>query len=430
MTTNFGPDKSFLHKVGPVEHFSASLFSRGGLWYNGTIDIEKFALAVKESLKDFYFIHSTLHKDEGGEIYASYSENENFEHLEIEEREESIKNATLELILPKKNISLDQQMGFSKDLNGQVMGVLKLTKYTDGFVIGYNFSHTLFDQGSMVYYFKYLANIYNGRPGLKKPQIVDILSLGHNIPLFKDINEVREYGSKVLRYIYKPISAHTAPAPNLNIIVQIKLDIDEIDKLKSTSPQYLSRNDLIGGILIKIYNFSNKEENFTYGYVCNIRKYLGVGEEAISNLIHQRRMTIDAKDIIKNNTVELAQLVRKNCSEITIEGYTKYVAWCKYLKDEKQNMAEYFNNPTHGMTRTSNWTSFDYDSISFDNSAPISLRHYTAAFYGVNIISFDTDENGKKYYTTQISIPSNDLEKVKEYGEVSKLYSIDKDYKL
>ncbi|EGC34934.1 hypothetical protein DICPUDRAFT_34245 [Dictyostelium purpureum] len=440
-TVKFFPTKTNWERImGPLENFSASVYTRGGLWFKGHIDIERFVKSMNESMIECDFLLSYLYTDDKNQLYACYppkrQENEAQEQLEIEERKDSTEYSTLDIVLPKKIISPAQHSGFVQDLNGVTMGAFKLTIFNDGFVIGYNMNHTLFDQASIFYYLKYLSNIYSHgieKSSLKKPYAFDSFDLENERIHFKNLDQAREYGANVLGFVYTPATSTSSTTDNSAIDyfsqnTQIKLiyDLEQIDKFKAEGGPTLSKNDIICALLFKAYTYTSHlsdDQDFTLRYANNIRSRLNMGEEAIGNLSHQCRMVLKVKDIREKSILDLARINRASVSDIKGDHFKDDYNFYKYMYINKENMFDYIGKPAFITSRVTNWTSFDYHNTKFDDTAPYSLRSHSIAAYGVNTISFDTDSNGKKIYTTPISIPLDCIDKVVELGKTTKLFT-------
>jgi len=436
MTFEFTSNKDNWSKsLGAVEYFSSPVFTRGGFYFKGAINEERFLVAIKEAFNEFHFLLATFFRDGDGwrACYPPKNQDDKIEQLEIERREEErIDSATLDVILPDKIVDERMRLGFSVDLEGILMGFFKLTIFMDGFVIGYNVNHSLFDQASIFYFLKYTSHLYTygkEKLSLKQPIIVDVESFEtKNQVSFKDINEVREYGNSILGFTYSPPSKTENIASNSdNVIIKLKFNLMEIEEFKKTPKQYISTNDIIHAILFKIYTFNpnlQETDEFCLRYAVNARKHLGLGEEAIGNLVHQCRIILTVGELRKKTLLELALVDRQSISEISGQDFLNDVGWYKYIKDNKVNTMEYIGKGSSLTTRTTNWTNFDYNNVTFDGSLPIAVKSPSIASYGVNVISFDTQDN-QKIFTCPISIPSNCLDYAVELGKSSKLYIIE-----
>ena len=146
-----------------INYFLAPVFLSQSLCFQGKVSRERFLDAMHESLQDFDFLFSQLHRSDG-DLYASYSTeggNNSFIQLEIETKQKTINAPSLASITPNNvdkkihdiaaNQSDDLSMPIVESLTGLPMVAFKLTTFIDGFAIGCYWHHALLDQSSMVY---------------------------------------------------------------------------------------------------------------------------------------------------------------------------------------------------------------------------------------------------------------------------------------
>ncbi|EGC37473.1 hypothetical protein DICPUDRAFT_149964 [Dictyostelium purpureum] len=402
-TVKYYPVKASWRKyIGPLEYFLSPVFVRGGLWFKGKIDVERFIKAMGNALIEYDFFLSFLYRDENGQFYACYppksKESDGQQQLEIEKRQDSIECSALEMILPKKIISPAQFSGFTPYLKGVSIGALKLTVFSDGFVVGYNVNHTFFDQAGIFYFCKYLSHLYTyGSMGieLKNPYIFDSVSLENENIRLDNVNEAREYGVSKLGVFYTPISNSVSPddggvAECFSKNSQINLMFD----LKRGAA--LSKGDIINAVLFKVYTFTSSlsdDQDFTMVYSINIRSKLGLGQEAIGYLVHHGKMILKVNDIREKSLLDLAKISRESVLAITMDQFKDDYSYYKCLQENGENMLDYVGKPMFNYSRVTNWTSFDYHNIQFDDVVPFSLRTPCITRYGYNIISFNVDKN-------------------------------------
>ena len=403
--------------------------------------------------KILIFLFSQLHRSDG-DLYASYSTaggNNSFIQLEIETKQKTINAPSFASITPNKvdkkihniaaNQSDDRSMPIVESFTGLPMVAFKLTTFIDGFAIGCYWNHALLDQSSMVYFFKYLSQVYSfGRDGisLQKPNLVDMDSLFSNVKsayVFKSVADFRARSESIIGFKYTSPKVDntvphktdkTKPLPKLEsqITVNLNFKLSEINKLKSKVNQYLSVNDIIHAILLKIYSFNSDlplDENFCFGFVCNMRKYYGLGEEAIGNIICHPLIGLTLKDIKSKTLLELALCNRQRVSNITPEFFKKTLDWYTQLQAYNENPLDYSTAFNSLNARVTNWTSFDYDNILFDSASPIALKTPCFASARINLISFDTKEN-EKQLKTSVSVSPVGLRLLNQIESDSKLF--------
>ncbi|EGC30667.1 hypothetical protein DICPUDRAFT_41155 [Dictyostelium purpureum] len=429
MTVSFNTTKkSWVKKIeSPNNIFASPAFVRGCFYFKDSIDINRFINAMNLSFKDYDMLLSTLAVDKDGKPLATYTQNQSQEILEIEEAPSKlIEESEIENLVPNKVITPAQQSGATGDLNGMKMGAFKLTIFGNGFSVGFNISHSMFDQTGVFYYFKYLSQIYTlgaDKITLKKPEIIEYNN--NDSYKFSDINEAHQYANSNLGFFYKDPSNGKAFSENISI--DIEFNSNEIDQFKSTvKDQILSKNDIISAIMFKICTLNSKlkdDDVFHLRYLCNIRKFAGLGEETLGNLFKYCTIPLKVSDIREMSIIDLAKVNRKSVSEITYKQFIKALCWYKYTQDEKHINYHYFI-PSIYSTKLSNWTQFSYEQIAFDNAKPYSLKPISKAGDATNFISFEINQNNEKIIQTSVAISPDSMAKVIELSNTTTLFKI------
>ncbi|KAM9984310.1 hypothetical protein ACTFIZ_003975 [Dictyostelium cf. discoideum] len=443
-TTKLFKSNIFYKKFDGLDYAAHTVFSRGGYYFKGEINLEKFLKSMEQAFLEFPVLLSTFYSENGiwNISYPPKSHHKVKDQLEIEKREnELIETTTLESIIPMKLLDERMKNGFSIDLEGLPMGSFKLTILKDGFVIGYSINHSLFDQSSMYYFFKYLSMIYsnNGekeKVTLKKPIIINGQDFyDKNQPSLTDLQNFRDYGKEFLGFTYTPFGSDSGSekAKIENITIKVNFNLIEIENLiKSiTDDYYLSTNDIIHSIIVKILSMNessiSEDEQFRLRYTCNMRKRCNLNEEHIGNFGFQQNLLLKVSDIKSKSILELAKINRKDVSEFTNDNFFKTITWHNKMQNHKELPLNYLGKQVPTITNISNWTSFDYNKISFDGIKPFTIKSPCIATYNVNIICFDYDfKNDKKFFRTTIYIPSNSFNQINNFSNHSKLFTIEK----
>ncbi|EAL63437.1 hypothetical protein DDB_G0288023 [Dictyostelium discoideum AX4] len=443
----FKSNNIFYKKFDGLDYAAHTVFSRGGYFFKGEIDLEKFLKSMEQVFDEFPVLLSTFHSENGIWCisYPPKSHHKVNDQLEIENREnELIETTTLESIIPMKLLDERMKNGFSFDLEGLPMGSFKLTILKDGFVIGYSINHSLFDQSSMYYFFKYLSMIYsnngeNEKVTLKKPIIINGQDFyDRDQPSLTDLQNFRDYGKQFLGYTYTPFGSSSgddtsSEKPKIeNITIKVNFNLIEIENLIKSiiTDCYLSTNDIIHSIIIKILSMNESisdDEEFRLRYTCNMRKRCNLSEEHIGNFGFQQNLLFKVSDIKNKSILELAKINRKDVSEFTNDNFFKTITWHNKMQTLKELPLNYLGKQVPTITNISNWTSFDYNKISFDGIKPFTIKAPCIASYNVNIICFDYDfKNDKKFFRTTIYIPSNSFNQINNFSNDSKLFTIEK----
>ncbi len=425
-------EQNWSKRLHPLEYFCCTVYTRGVLHFKETIDLNRFIEALQTTLKNFDFLFCRLHKD-GEHINVSYSDN-NDDFVQLEIGEDSSTS-----ILPEK---VDSRIltGITDDLEGLPMCALKLQKLKDGFSLGYHFNHALLDQSSVFYFFKYLANCYSNRnqaETLKKPEIINLDSLlPRKPPSFRDLNEFRIFGeSEGFQYLVDKselIKKVTTPFPGTVLNIHFKLSA--ISKLKAESATFVTENDLINALLLKVYMMDPKflpEEEQHFSFACNMRKRCGLDENIMGNVVYSCKMDLKTEFIRNSSLLELAQFNRKALNELTPEAFKRYVTWYGSFPQFSQIPKDYI--PTNFIKShhwvSTNWSSFQYQEILFDSQNAVKLTTPSAAALvaalGMSVICFDKSGDNKTLNTT-VGVPTTCLSTVREYGISSGLFETSK----
>lgn len=433
---HFYPTKpSWEKKLNSTEYFSSHVFTRAGLSFKGEVNLERFLDAMHNTLQDFDYLFAKIHlkQDDRYASYATEDGNKPFVQLEIEKKEETINASTFDSILPVKvderlkNVVTDQ-------LKALPMGAFKLTTFSDGFTIGYYFNHAFFDQSSIFYFLKYLSHIYSyGKDelSLKKPNLIDIDCFSVGVPSpqsFKNREDFRKYDRAPMGYRYRLVVADDAtPLPKLEnyITISINFNTAQINKLKSTVKQYLSVNDIIHATLLKIYSLDPNlpmDKVFSFRFACNMRKYCGLGEETLGNILSHPLMLITLEDIKNKTILELASLNRQCMAGVNLDFFKEGLVWYKHFQEYHEDPLRY--TPAFSLLNATatNWATFNYDSILFDSVSPIELKEPCLAPFRVNVISFDHKES-EKILTSSISIPACSLSSLRKLMDNTEYFS-------
>ncbi|KAL9643132.1 hypothetical protein ABK040_001623 [Willaertia magna] len=444
VATFFPPKEAcYNRKLNALEGFMTNLYTRGGVCFKGEINLNRFLEAMNRALHSCDFLFGRFHKSEEG-IFVKYStidnnNNTSFKNqLEIEKREEVSVNSstiTLESILPLNIVDDRMRFGFVSDIEGLPVCVFKLTILKDGFAIGHYINHSFFDQGGIYYFLKYLSHLYthesNSTSIIKKPKLVDLVDFLETEKCeknSKDIEEVRKFGEEAMGFKYNPtkVSGLESSSTCDKCLLKLKFNLVEIEKLKNQAGQFLSTNDIIHAILLKIYAFNSSvfpSDNFCLRFACNMRKRCGLGEESIANFVNLGSLTLTIEEIRSKTIIELAIDNRECLSEINVEGFKQQINWFENVLKRNENPLNYLANAYALTCQVTNWTTFDYDSIRFDNNTiPVILISVCLAPYGVNVLLYETQDD-KRVITNEVSVPNSSLNSIKELAQTTNLFS-------
>lgn len=380
----FHPSKnSWQQKLTAIETFHCGMFPQGSFYFNGGIELNKFLHALQTTLEVFDFLFCKLYRIKDGVMAAYQRDNNHCVQLEIETFDKTLNELSALQTLPQH---LDQRIrsGVTDNIDGLPIVTFKLTIASNGFVLGYCINHTFIDQASLVYFLKYLAHSYSDNvQSLKKPLLLNIekfLNEDNSTMELTELVEFRNYAKKVgLKYIANLSDLHKKQETSSNTPVYLHLNTVKIDELKQEANQLISKNDIMHGLLLKLYAEDPAllgDYLMHFGFACNMRKYLGLEEETVGNILHFPYFDpIKVSDVRAFDIVELAEISRKNVNNISIAAYQNKITWFKqfYTFHEMANHyvpLPYVDSLYWGHT---NWASFTYQDISFQGNRLLAL---------------------------------------------------------
>lgn len=265
---------------------------------------------------------------------------------------------------------------------------------------------------------------------MAQPTFYNLNSLiGDNPLVFGDLNNFRSYQEWGLRYVSdKRAIFEKFAAPMTGQTVRLVFDLQAIEELRKKSEMSISVNDLIHAIFFKIIIFNSSlpsDQEVLVAYACDMRRRCGLGENYIGNLINTGHMVKTKAEIQHASLLELAQMNRKSLTEINPEKFKKKLSWFDYFSKFNESVEDYFPlnciDPCAWML--TNWSSFDYSQIKFDQSEPVSLKYPFIPHLNGGVISFEEIE-GIKYLNLILEIQNSALDAVIELGENTRLFKI------
>lgn len=401
------PTGEMQRKLNPMEVLYSTIYLNECLYFNGKMDVKEFLRALTKTLDYFRFLFFQITERQDG-LYAEYGsaksdKNNYFIQLECEETSETIAKENIISGLPSM---IDNRIltGVVDRLDGLPMVCFKLRILKDGFSIGYYINHTFIDQSTLVYFFKVLSRIYNegDKAKIKIPKLVDIFSLvKKSTTTFKDKEEFRVFGKK-LGWQYS-LDPKIVFSPSANMAhADMYLNNQLIDEIKSKAKKPVSSNDLIHAILIKIYVNNDAladTDTFRLGFACDMRAECGIEEEDIGNIILFYLYDIDVSFARQASIEELAAFNRSHTKRINKDMFSERLNWFEWFQKWGENKKEYFNSAIADIhcLGVSNWVSFNYDEICFNQAKPVALRFLAKpAVIIFPVITFDNESGEKK----------------------------------
>ncbi|MBA3720790.1 MAG: hypothetical protein H0W88_00125 [Parachlamydiaceae bacterium] len=430
----YPPEEKWEKKLNGFEHFYSTMFPVAAFYFQGEIQIDRFIDAMAKTLEDFPMMFARLRTTSDGS-YAEFSGFKNDKEkykiqLEISEQNVNVEEGILENILPNY---VDQKIkqGIVDDTNNLPMGAFRITKFENGFSLGYYINHAFFDQSSILYFFKYLSDIYtNGTTTHPKPFLIDVATLKPKIPpSFKNLTEIRDYSKTVgMRYVNDINELYqllTTPYPGT--IFNLVFNRDQLEKFRNENDLKVSANDIIQAVLFKIYSYDKNltdEDNIYFAFPCNLKKRCGFNENGIGNVITGCQSFFRVGDLRNASLTELAKKSRERVDQINTETFKENLVWFESLLSMGESPQKYlptaFFEPLY--FGASNWASFNYETVNFDDNTPFALKTTSIPTLGISIICFS---GGKELeYTLSIAVPHNSTDSLYLLEKTSHLFSI------
>lgn len=289
------------------------------------------------------------------------------------------------------NTALDSQLNNlmpAKNVNGMLS--IKLTESASHFAIGYVFNHALFDQSSILRFLSEVSMLYNNQCRLKKADLYVLDSSRQsaldNMTAFTRINNhasIADRFGKIHKDLY-PMRGYP-PLANDHHTFKLSLNIPKsslrvLQAKWSEENLKISSNDIINSILVTLA--AHDKELMKYGplecqFPMNVRKKLGLSSAHIGNYLLLIWYT---EDEIKRHAQAfdirtLSQVIKQKVAAVNPGEFNNLIDWYATLNRRNESYADYISrfqyNPA--MVQTTNWTSFDYHSISLDQAKFIEI---------------------------------------------------------
>jgi hypothetical protein len=308
------------------------------------------------------------------------------------------------------------------------MLALKLVLAQDGFLLAYCYNHCFCDQASFFTFLCALSNHYNGVETNIINTFWPISWPDHFPDTLKTRSELRQ---EALHYAWRySDELPTLPISEIQNSDQIEIFIDDgiFNSIKSQSDIRISKNDIINALLQKAFALNPMRDDqgqFTFGFASNARKICGYDNDAIGNIGIPVLSCLNVKDIRSATITELAVKNRKRLSMVNDSQFTDMSKWCYNIVAKDENLDHFVSDPLFNRDALviSNWSSFNYNLIHFDQRTPFCLLSPNLPKgFTLPIISFYRKPNGDylsliKFNSTPSKIRINDIQKMsEEYG--------------
>lgn len=420
---------SYEHELTGYDAFYAGMFPKGVLVFKGQVDLTRFIQALDDTLQAFHPLFSTLKVTPEGMTAGYQQDDDHFVTLETSRFYEPLEGFDFSYAIPKK---IDARMlgGIADDFNGLPMAAFSLVELNDGFVFGYTVNHIYCDQSSIFYLLKTLSSYYEAKP-IPAPHFINVEA---SLPLDKTQTLTLEALHETAPL---PGLIHLDDAKKLTLAPRAQkhthtLSITEhqFHQLKQLSNTLISKNDITHALILKCQALDplfDTETPIQLGFACNMRQRLNLSEAVIGNVLHFAHLPMMSSSYLREASItDIALKNRDFINTIHVNDYHARVNWFKQLYALNESPSQYdlstcvYNNH-FGHT---NWTSFDYEAIRFNDESPIEL--WTAPFAEVTqfTVSLFKKMNNELVITIPIYLNDETFLRVKQLADETKMFEV------
>jgi len=377
--------------VTPLDAVSiniAPLTVKSCLVLHGTIDLNRFAAALQQSINYIPWIVCALYVNDVGSVVAAprIDDSSSVGYLDCElcdvDGLYSHEVDTVGTMLPQRvhEKMTRVELAFSS-VHELPICSLRVTRFLDRVCLGYCLNHAFFDQSAIVYFFSFLSNLYtnNGIPTMINcpvfiPQVQSVLQ-----PAFDSYDDF----ANAVPSGYSSTSNHGGEFKVMpHQTITLVFNAARIKRLKrQCSDRRISTNDIIHGVLLKILARASKEDNLQTTppttrvrllFARNMRSCLKRGPEVFGDYVRMEELSVPVDDASLNSRVlSLAEKSRELVSDgLCVDRFKQEIMWMldyrRFHGDRSKPQPDYFTD-RHAVI-VSNWSSFPYEDIRFGDS--------------------------------------------------------------
>jgi hypothetical protein len=368
------------------------------------IDLDKLISALEKSLEYFNFL-----------FYRSCSENF------IKDKYCAIVFKSANTITPLADIT--SQLTPPPNPNGQI--ALQFTQGSGEYAIAYTFNHAFLDQSSLLTFFDIITHLYHNQD--YTPTHIQLLNPDNALSLKeREIWRNKEYSLNIARQhdrihkddytltAYQALNKDQKTYPIKLYIPKAKLK--QIQIAWSDGQTYISSNDMINALLVYLAAHDKKLRQhgpLECQFAMNVRPALGLGTHNIGNYLTMVTIPNDkllpfAED---KDLKGIATKIRQQVLQTNPNHFNDLINWYATLNDRQESGDDYISrfrlNPA--MIQTTNWTSFDYNTLALDKAKFIGLSQPFSPnvhrLYRCPIMQ--TTRNNDLYYTCEFTTASD-----------------------
>jgi hypothetical protein len=377
--------------IDVISEHMTSIITSSSLLFNGSLDMDRFLTSLEYVASVCPWLMGTFDVRDDGQIYVvpravadGSSVGPGFFECEYDNRKDrysQYQSNQVADVLPQyvheKLMRPDLCFQSVQDLP---VCAFRVTQYASQFTIGYRLNHVFFDQGAIVYLFKFLSNIYNNggtAATMSNPVFspkIDIIP--SDTPHIASREEFDARPPLPFSFTNEPKDLSLAPVHE----VIVSINADKIVECRASNPALarLSTNDLVNGLLMKAlvrFNEASKpDQGLRLLFARNMRRPLGLDDSIIGDYVHLECLQSKIDRAKSMSITEFALQNREVVSQpASAEQFVDEVVW---LRDLKTYLGKFdvgaFWADRHTALVT-NWTSFDYDRICFDGNSALEV---------------------------------------------------------
>lgn len=421
---------------------TAPITVSSALLFDGKIDVQRFLGALEKAVEHCPWLACALDDKDGRISVVARSEQpahaarpyaHGYLTCEVEEREEYSSSIPVAAFLPDdihiKMVRVD--LAF-ESLQGLPMAAFKVTQCKDHFILGYRLNHIFFDQSSIVYLFTFLASIYSSCPqtqALPSPvfQPRSCLVLADAVLSAEDFQHASPRQ-------YKSLPA--APM-EFGIPLSVKLSLNAAAVSELRGERRLSSNDFLHAILLKAMakhlshqcSDADADTQMQVLFARNMRVPFALPPTVTGDYVRLESLSGSLQHVMDANIVSLAEESRRVVS--SDEGRRRFPKECQWLLDYHKhhegaphvNFAD--SKPTVIVT---NWSTFPYESISFDGCTPSEVllegAQAMSGILGFVTVSFQGKGDQRRIVAVFTTVYQPVADCLKEFAEHCPLISV------
>jgi NRPS condensation-like uncharacterized protein len=413
------------------------------LLFEGEIDFPRFGAAVERVAETCPWLFCSLHVTEDQVYVAARVEGDSdvtvdaipgYLQCELSRtNEEFSRTFSFAKMLPQsvheKMIRIDLAMASVQDLP---ICALRVIQFKSHFVISYRLNHAFYDQSSIVNFLMNLSDAYstNGPSNLAKPVFKSRSTLIP--PSYPAFLTKEDFDSAA------PKGYNSDPSTSMGDFgvpksISISLLDDMVSNLRQSTPT-LSSNDIIHAILLKIIGRFNSTQDTQEDVECrvlfarNMRVPFGLGSEVVGDYVRLQSLELSLSNV---HSMSIMDLSLANRSALTESIGERYIRECKWFLEHQDRYGSLCGMPDFMTDKLAvvitNWSSFPYERIKFDNSDPIELLLAPVPFtssQGMFVMIAFRRDGSKRSLVVQInSLHDGVISAVKEEAAESGLFS-------